>query len=48
MPPKKIIVIDDETELDDLAEEIVIMQETTKMPWKQAIMAVLGRYEREA
>jgi len=39
------IVIDDETDLDDLADEIIIRQETTGMPIKLAITSVLQRYE---
>ena len=40
-----MIKIDDGSDIDDLAEEIVVMQETSGMPIKQAIVAVLSRYE---
>jgi len=42
-----MIKIDDGSDIDDLAEEIVIMQETTGMSFKRAIVAVLSRYEVE-
>ena len=50
MPDKiaKIVIDDGITEIDDLVEEIVLRQETTGMPWREAIKSILERYQVES
>lgn len=40
----QIIVDTDYYSLEEIAEEIILRQETTRMPWKMAITSVLDSY----